>query len=52
MRISFYELGKRCATEFIKYILNNENIFNIFVEPELVIRKSTAINFTYKLNKN
>ena len=44
MHVSFYELGKKCATEFIRYITNNENVFNIFIEPELVVRKSTTIN--------
>ena len=44
MHVSFYELGKKCASEFVKYIKGDKNVFGIYMKPELIIRNSTAMN--------
>ncbi|HOJ12467.1 MAG TPA: substrate-binding domain-containing protein, partial [Clostridiales bacterium] len=41
MHVPFYDLGRKCAFEFIRSIRNTKEGFQIIIEPELVIRKST-----------
>jgi LacI family transcriptional regulator len=43
VHIPFFEIGKRCVEEFIRLIQEpTEASFEIFVEPELVVRKSSG----------
>lgn len=42
VRIPFYDLGYKCAGEFIKYVRNEKDNFEIFIQPELVVRKSSS----------
>lgn len=44
VRIPFYELGSRCAEEFVKVLQNRtDESFSIFIKPRLIKRASTAI---------
>jgi len=43
VRIPFYEMGKRCADEFVKQVKGKKGQrFNISVKPELIVRESCA----------
>lgn len=42
VHVPFYEMGNRCADEFIKYIKGENACFRIFMQPEIVIRKSSS----------
>lgn len=43
VRVPFFELGKRCADEFIKIVSNkSQNSFGIFMKPKLVVRASSG----------
>jgi DNA-binding LacI/PurR family transcriptional regulator len=44
VRVPFYELGKRCASEFVKRVTGERReAFKILIKPELVIRESTKM---------
>lgn len=47
MNVPFYELGKKCAFEFIRIIRDKKEYFKIIIEPRLVVRKSTALVKTF-----
>ena len=42
VHIPFYEMGYKCADEFIKYVRNENDHFEIFMQPEIIIRKSSG----------
>lgn len=37
----FYDMGYKCAHEFLKYIKNENDSFELFITPKLVVRNST-----------